>query len=67
MLDKVIDTKIFIGTGKKLADKVTLKNLIISISCVIKNFDKIIRKYIVRRSISSIKLIKVGKKLVTAV
>ena len=38
-IEKVDDTKMLIDTDHKLADEVTLKNIVILISCVIKEVD----------------------------
>ena len=39
--EKLDDTKFFIDTDDKLSDNVTLKNVVMLITCVIKNDDNI--------------------------
>ena len=55
-VEKLDDTKILIDTDDRLSDEVSLKNVVISISCVIKDTDKFYPQLFL--SINSIKIVK---------
>ena len=55
-IEKLDDSKILIDTDGRLSDEVSLKNVVISISCVIKDPDKFYPKLFL--SINSIKIVK---------
>ena len=55
-IEKLDDTKILIDTDDRLSDEVSLKNVVISISCVIKDTDKFYPQLFL--SINSIKIVK---------
>ena len=74
-IEKVDDTKMLIDTDHKLADEVTLKNIVILISCVIKEFDNFYPQMFLEGALVAWKLVgkwyklersgkKVGEKLV---
>ena len=60
-IEKVDVTEIMIDIDYKLGDEITIQNVVIIISCIIKNYDNIYQQLFEEESIRSI---KVGGKLV---